>query len=311
MDPVTHTLTGIGLANAFYRERMGGAAVIMLMIAANLPDIDVLAHLMEQPWGILSRRSFGHSLLMFPIWSAVLAGLFWLKWRSWGYRRLYALCLAGCGLHVFFDLINSFGVVLLWPLSDWRPELGIVFIIDLMLTGILFAPIVWTMPPSKRPGLAKASRWCWAIVAIYILSCGANRALASHSLAKEARRLGIESEFSYVFPEPFGCHRWRGVLLKDGVYHVFLIHAPFGGIEMKTTVKTDTKNPIVVRARATEIGRRLEWFFKAPVWNAEGGEATVHDLRFRSLVFTRKPHFQYHFAPDGKGLGWKGSLPKE
>lgn len=309
MDPVTHTLTGIGLANAFYRKRMGGAAVIMLMIAANLPDIDVLSHLMEQPWGILSRRTFGHSLLMFPIWSAVLAGLFWLKWRSFGYLRLYGLCLAGAALHVCFDLINSFGVVLLWPLSDWRPELGIVFIVDLLLTGILVAPVILTAPPSIRHRLPKAARWCWAIVAFYILSCGANRALASRRLAQEAARLGIESEFSYVFPEPFGCHRWRGVLLKDGVYHLFLIHAPFGGIEKKGTLKSDTEHPAVVRARASETGRRLEWFFKAPVWSAEGGEAQVHDLRFRSLVLKYQGHFQYRFSSDGKGLGWRGRIP--
>jgi hypothetical protein len=46
---------------------------------------------------------------------------------------------------------------------------------------------------------------------------------------------------------------------------------------------------------ATEPGRRLQRFFKAPVWEASehnpGARVTASDLRFRSLVLKRDPVF--------------------
>jgi hypothetical protein len=72
--------------------------------------------------------------------------------------------------------------------------------------------------------------------------------------------------------------------------------------------------PRVARARGTRLGRRLEAFFKAPVWQIHGNpstgssgpgsavEVTGADLRFRSLVLNRPPAFLccFRVPPEGE-----------
>src|SRR5437899_2768976 len=204
MDPVTHTLVGVVMANAFFRRRIGPESVPILAIASNLPDLDAVVHLTGDPGAVLMRRTFGHSLFLVPFWAFLLALALRRRYSRPGIRALFALCLLGAAVHLFFDLINSFGVVLLWPFSAWRPELALVFIIDFVLTGLLALPLLLAWARRMRPHLAALSRLSLACVALYLLICGAGRARAATLLAPEARG----ADFAYVFPEPLGPQRW-------------------------------------------------------------------------------------------------------
>ena len=191
-------------------------------------------------------------------------------------------------LHLLFDLINSFGVVLLWPISDWRPEFGIVFIIDLVLTGSLAAPlaVAWF----RRHWLVPASRLALAAVACYFAFCGVNRAWAMRALP------GAESaSLSYVFPEPLGPHRWRGVVREGERYRVYLVYSLSGRSTQAAEIRTRLSDPAVERARTMPLAKRFEWFAKAPVWDVRGDLAEVYDLRFASLVVRRDAAFRFRF----------------
>jgi inner membrane protein len=308
MDPVTHTLVGVGLANALFRKKFGPPAVPILAIASNLPDIDAAVHLTGDPTAILMRRTFGHSLFLLPIWAFVLAwilGRFYPKLRA---GPLYGLVFLGALVHLFFDLVNSFGVVLFWPFSDWRPELGILFIIDLLLTGFLALPLLLVLLPSARPRLAVFSQVSLACAALYVCFCWGERVTAERSLAAVAAHLGNKPDFSYVFPEPLGPQRWRGVLREGDLYRIYLIEPLSGRVRQRDEAHTDRGDPRVERVRKAPLARRIEWFFKAPVWKIEdppdpGGSAraAVYDLRFRSLVIDRAIPFTFRFSIDPEG----------
>ncbi|MEK9146442.1 MAG: metal-dependent hydrolase, partial [Elusimicrobiota bacterium] len=113
MDPLTHTLVGVGIANAFYREKLGPRAVPLLALAANLPDIDVAVHLTGQASAVLLRRGFGHSLLLAPLWCAGFAFLMsrW-RWKDKGFSELFAPSLVGVASHLLFDLALDRGDLL-------------------------------------------------------------------------------------------------------------------------------------------------------------------------------------------------------
>jgi inner membrane protein len=314
MDPVTHTLVGVGMANAFFRKRIGTPAVPVLALASNLPDIDALVHLTGDPAAVLMRRTFGHSVLLLPFWSLILALILHRFYPRLGFGRLFGLTLLGAFVHLFFDLVNSFGVVLFWPFSLWRPELAIIFIIDLILTGILAAPLLLTIFRRLRPHLVLMSRIAMIGVACYILFCEGNRMVARQALASESARLPARPGFSYVFPELLGPHRWRGVVRTGDTYHIYLIHTLSNRTEYVGLERTARGDPSVELARATERGRRLEWFFKAPVWTVENPDpaagpshdhpvvVSVQDLRFRSAVIKRDSFFVFRFRvfPDGR-----------
>ena len=314
MDPVTHTLVGVGLGNTFFRRRIGREAAPILAVASNLPDIDVLVHFMGDPAAITMRRTFGHSLFLIPIWAYLLSLILSRLYPRISISTLWGLSLLGASVHLFFDLVNSFGVVPLWPFSNWRPELAIIFIIDLTLTGLLAAPLILCLIPRLRTHLILLSRISMACVAVYILFCGASRAVAVERLAGEASRQEIRPDFQYVFPEPLGAHRWRGVLREGDRYSVFLIHVLGNQIEKMDELQTWRGDPAVEAARRLSLAGRLEWFFKAPVWNLDrpppGADKTpdepvrvsVYDLRFRSVVIRREIPFRFSFIVDGRGM---------
>jgi len=319
VDPVTHTLVGVTVANGLFRRRVGAAAVPILALASNLPDIDGLVHLTGDPTAVLMRRTFGHSLLLLPLWCVALAWLVRLRWRHLTRLEVLGMVALGAGLHLFFDLINSFGVVLLWPLSAARPELAWVFIIDLILTGLLAAPLLVALAPRWRPRLATLSRAAIAAVAVYLALCGAGHARAMTLLERAAADgddatsdLGPDwvevgspapPDFLYVFPEPLGPHRWRAVTRTGDRYRLHLINVITGTVTRRREVSTHVADPRVARARATPLGRRLEAFFKAPVWEFEAGSgvARVYDLRFTSFVLDRPAVFQFDVPAGARG----------
>lgn len=292
------------MANAFFRKRIGPPAVPILAVASNLPDIDAVVVLSGDPAAILMRRTFGHSLFILPFWALILAFLFQRRYREIPFKDLYRLVLLGAGVHVFFDLVNSFGVVPLWPFSDWRPELGIIFIIDLILTGLLAAPLLLTRVPAWRRGIEGLSRIFVVCLLMYVLFCNFSKMVGKQLLTAETRQWGEAPAFSYLFPEPFGPFRWRGVAREGKVYHVYLITPLAERLEPKRQVQTEPDDPYVLRAAASPLGRRLLWFFKAPVWEVEResdsqGEKTalvrLYDLRFAPLLIDRANPFVFTF----------------
>ncbi len=80
MDNVCHTLVGAALAETGlkHRTRYGAAA---LMIAANLPDVDVLVFATNTP-SVAFRRGWTHGILAQLLLPVALAGAFW-AWDRW------------------------------------------------------------------------------------------------------------------------------------------------------------------------------------------------------------------------------------
>jgi hypothetical protein len=238
------------------------------------------------------RRTFGHALWLLPLWSAGLAWLLGRRYRHLKYGAVFGMVLLGASVHILFDLINSFGVVLFWPFSSVRPELAMVFIIDFILTGLLALPLLFLMARPLRAHLERMSRLALLCVSLYLALCGMSRARAAGILERAAAG-ATPPEFTYVFPEPLGPHRWRGVVRRGTRYDVYLILAFSGTATLEETVTTETGDPRVAAARATPFGRRLGVFFKAPVWRMDGEVPTVYDLRFETLVLKRPPVFKF------------------
>ncbi|WP_225206347.1 metal-dependent hydrolase [Novosphingobium huizhouense] len=149
MDNLTHSLVGWALAETGLkrRTRKGLAA---LVLAANMPDIDVFFG--WAPWPPLAmHRGFTHGLvggvLLLP---PVLAGLLWLldRWQAargrvgpdaprLRYGWLVLLSYLGAITHPLLDLQNVYAVQLMSPLSArWFHSDGL-FIVSPWLLGML------------------------------------------------------------------------------------------------------------------------------------------------------------------------------
>ncbi|HKB16077.1 MAG TPA: metal-dependent hydrolase [Planctomycetota bacterium] len=304
MDNLTHTLLGLALADALPATRLGRGGTLALLLASNLPDLDVLAPGLLGAEVFEVRRTLTHSLLGAPLLAA--AGTAGMRLFGAGVARgpLFGLFLLGIAVHVFFDLVNSFGVLLLFPFDGRRLELAWIFIVDPFLAAIPLASAVLARARLPRE---RTARIALALVAAYVAFCGLGRALGARLLERTIREEGIRAEFTYVFPEALGPHRFRGVARSGGEWRVWLLHVLSGRADPLGGVPTEEDAPEVREVRRCRASQGLGRFFLAPVWRwlPEVGEAEVFDLRFRSAVLAwRKTPFVYRVraTPDGEGI---------
>ena len=220
MDLLTHALLGAAVAHAAApREGAGPRRRERLLLgagAAAFPDIDFVGFLLA-PLPFLADWHQGptHSLVLLPLWAALIATAFVRVGRrglAWGEAgALSALALAS---HIAADLITVYGTMLLFPLSRWRPSLGTTFLVDPLFTGIVAAGLAL--------GLAGRRRWptraALALLCAYVAGQGAlrERALAlGHELA---RAQGFGADRLSALPQPFSPFNWKLIASNETLH---------------------------------------------------------------------------------------------
>jgi inner membrane protein len=291
MDNVCHTLVGaaMGEAGLKQRTRYGNAT---LMIAANLPDLDVLVFLTPLP-SVAFRRGWTHGILAQLLLPVVLTAVVVLvdRWRRRPGNRegpplsvpwLLALSYLGIYSHVFFDFLNSYGIRLLSPL-DWRWFYGdAVFIIDIWLWAMLGAG-VWlarraTAPAAARGALAFAT--CYVVA--MLLAAGAARA----SVLDAWRSLrGTTPRALMVGPLPVTPFDKEVIVDAGAHYERGRFSWRSGALTLASGVvaKHDDAPEIVPASRDPGVRGFLVWS-RFPYWQLEpvdgGTRVTVRDMRF-------------------------------
>jgi membrane-bound metal-dependent hydrolase YbcI (DUF457 family) len=310
MDNLTHTLIGINLSNAGFSKRFGHGTTLILAIASNLPDIDLILRFIKNNDFFLYRRMLTHSLLGIAIIALISTFLFKIKYKHIPLKNIFLLCLIGITVHIFFDLVNSYGVVLFYPFGMKRYELAWIFIIDPVLWVLLLLPLLLSFIKSRWTDLIVLSRTSLIGICLYVILCAIAHAKSENILNRITMDQGIRPEFSYIFPEIFGPHHFRGVLKQNGKYRIYLIHVLTGKYELKGVFPTEEDSPVVKRIRKTKTAQKIEWFFKAPVWKtiktdriANITEVKVFDLRFiSSLITWESPPFIFQFRVSEEGV---------
>jgi inner membrane protein len=317
MDNLCHTLVGAALGEAGLKRRTRYGNVT-LMVASNIPDIDVLVFATGLP-AVAFRRGWTHGLLAQLVLPALLAGIVALvsRWRA---RReagaaaardtsvpwLLALSYLGVLSHVSLDYLNNYGIRLLAPF-DWRWFYGdAVFIVDVWLWAALGAG-VWLARRRARPiaaGIALAAAICY--VAVMLASARAARSIVS--LAWQAQH-GQPPAAHMVGPVPLTPLR-RTVIVDAGDRYVT---GTFSwprdvALEPRAVPKND-QGAAVSRARAAPGIRGFLVWSRFPYWevrDAPGGTlVTVRDMRFgerfsATALVTEQAGSDASHAPDNE-----------
>lgn len=166
MDTVTHGLTGWLVARALpdnWKGEHPAIATAVVALGSVLPDADHAASLLGSEMYLRVHRGLSHSFLGICVSSLVLALLLarFGKWKDPG--RLFLLALVGQVSHVVLDLLNAYGTQVLQPFSDARLSLDLLFVVDLVFTGIVVAGIAWS-----RGGRTGSARVAMASLAVYV-----------------------------------------------------------------------------------------------------------------------------------------------
>lgn len=296
MDNVTHSLFGAVLARAGFAQRHGRGTTALLVVASNIPDLDAILLLTHGESAAWLRRTHTHCVTGGPVLALLLGLAWWLGSRKRiPLRVTCGLSLLGVAGHVGLDLLNSYGVVALWPFTIRRFELAWVYIIDLAMLAILLSPLLLRRWLRSRE--ARLHQVVLVLFLAYVAACAAGRARAGALLRAELAREGITPSFTWVFPEALGPHRWRAVARDGDRWRTWLVHVLDGRMELGREDVTQEGDAAVARVRQTRRARDVERFFKAPVWTLDESRtrATCVDLRFVSLVIERGSPFEYEF----------------
>src|SRR5262249_46333644 len=108
MDNLTHTLTGLMLSRCGVCRGKGTA--VMMMLAANTPDIDGISFFRSGLAYLEQHRGYPHALACMPITAIlpllvarVVAGVK----ITWG---AYLACIVGILSHLLLDWTNAYGI---------------------------------------------------------------------------------------------------------------------------------------------------------------------------------------------------------
>ena len=299
MDNLTHSLTGLMLARAGLGRTSERGGTLMLVLAANAPDLDGLALFGGSVAYLDYHRGIMHSFAASPA-MAVLALLVarWIRGASLTWKTWLA-CWIGILSHLLLDFTNVYGIRLLLPFSKRMPHLDMVELTDpwilLIFALAIAAPALSSMVTSEIRGAKSAGpKRAWAVFALIAL-CGYEgfrwaahqRAIAVMSARNYESQAG-DSPATLIAAMPNGSNplRWRGVVETGGT-QVLTIPILLSEEFDPTRAEVDypaPDSPAIEAAHRVPQMQPLIRFDQLPFWSVtpvEGG-TVVHlvDMRF-------------------------------
>jgi inner membrane protein len=299
MDPLTHTLTGLALSRAGL-NRWSAYATPLLLLAANAPDIDIVAMAGGSTSYLHYHRHLTHSFIAIPLLAllpVLLVRLFARKPFPW--KSAWLVSLVGVATHPLLDSLNAYGVRWFLPFSGEWVHLDLCSLVDLWIWAILLlavlAPMLAKLVSSEigaRPGGGRG----WAIFALCCLPLYAGGRYLEHerALAVLDSRIydGAAPLRVAAFPDMVNPFRWRGLVVTGPSYLLYNLNLlgefdPADGRVFYKPMLGPAESAAASAARNTEAFQVFLDFSQYPLWHfravdapSPGTRVEVTDLRF-------------------------------
>jgi membrane-bound metal-dependent hydrolase YbcI (DUF457 family) len=311
MEPVTHALTSFALGRAGL-NKVNRMATPMLLASGLLADVDWFSKLGGPRVYLHSYRTATHSLLGTLTIVVILGLAFWLVGRKVPTLRVslglaFLICAIGAASHLLLDLLNPYGVKLLWPFDgkwygfDLASDVDgwiIFFLIVGLLTPELFRLVLQEIGSKPNPhGRRRGAIWGLAIVLIFI----AARAVFHHRAIALLDAREYRSQTPLVvgaFPHPSTPLDWSGVVETDNAMVNVDVPLGFGNFFDPEDAAVHFKpEPSQTLESALKSAAAVEFisFARFPLANVEpfgdGYEVRIRDMRYASRFPGRRGIF--------------------
>jgi inner membrane protein len=290
MDNICHTLVGAALGEAGLKRKTAlGSAT--LMIAANFPDIDVIAVPLGHSLGF--RRGVTHgipALLLLPVVLTLIMAA-WHRRRPSGSKPdpgwLLALSAIGIATHPVLDWMNTYGMRWLMPIDPrwWYGDS--LFIVDPWIWLALGAG-VWLSRRRDRRGIKAQfapARIALAVVAVYVAAMLGLGSWATGTVRGSLAARGVTADTVVVEPLPANPFRRRVIYLWEGAYRLSTFDVISRGLSAPwLDIPLNAEHPAVSRANLTPQGTEYHSWTRLPYYVIEeAGDTTwvtIADARY-------------------------------
>jgi len=274
VDNVTHSLTGLAMARAGLSAKTRGAT-LALVVASNLPDIDIVLSLQGSTAYLEHHRGFTHSVLGAPLLALALTLLLRLTLRGSRFGWLLVCSMTGIAGHVLMDLWTSYGTRVLSPFDNRFLTWDLVFIVDPWLLAMLLFAVLWRRRSLQSPWIATAA------LGVLVSYVGARAVLHQQAVDQAVAQLGSRAvERIAALPSPIDPFSWRILADSDGAYWV-------GNVNLRKGSPALTRRP--KRAEDATVARVRE----------ESGVAAVF------LAFSTFPWLEVQETEAGTEVSWR------
>ena len=269
------------------------------------PDCDFVLGLFQHQSYLQYHRNVTHSLILIPFYALFSSWLFAKISKRGKIWSFYRICLLVLISHVILDLLTSYGTMIFSPFFEHRFSWDLIFIVDLILSGIIFFPLLLSIFWKKK------SQWicCGSLIGltIYVLFCWFEHQQAIKLSRAFAQNLREEVIQVASMPQPLSPFRWANyVETKDKVYQGFvdllrkdlpkpISDASFferlsslywhrGQIQYRSWQKLQD-SPWVEKALATDGVKFYYWFARFPVVKSVNYRNGKHQVEFMDVRF--------------------------
>ena len=329
MDTITHGLTGWLVARAVPSDSGRREATAAVVLGSLLPDADNVTSLLGSEMYLRLHRGISHGFAGIAVTSLLIALLLYRfgKWKD--LKKLYLLALLGQLSHVALDLLNSYGTQIFQPFSDARVSFDLLFVVDLVFTGIIVAGLLLSR---RRAAPARAAivglcvylgfatvlhfraedavRTAAEMQGVRVVSASAlprlaevdvGTGLAAFRLVGEAWARPDDSGLPNLpipdhpgkYPFPAGPFAWNGFIDDGRTYLRAEVDPLSGAVDWKQRVHRGRDIPEVRAVEDIPDVRTYLWFARFPVVQTfHAGKNTIllfSDLRFGEVPGRRRP----------------------
>ena len=289
MDTITHAFAGAVIAKAIDDKKIGNWGTIAGLAMGFFPDSDFVLGLFNRQFYLEYHRDFTHSLLLVPLYAFFFSWLFVKISKRNHFWSYFKVCLPVLVSHIIFDLLTSYGTMIFSPFFEHRFSWDLVFIIDLVFSGIVFFPLIANIFWKKK------TKWiCRGSLiglTLYILFCWVQHHQALELTKAFANNLNEEVIQVASLPQPISPFRWANyVETRDKVYQGFV------DLILKESPRSDSRQ-VESLSNFSALLKRLKSLYQSP--------GKVHFLFYQKLqdspwvrkaLTTEGVKFYYWFA---------------
>ncbi len=260
MDPLTHCLAGITIANLGLEDVAPGASWLVVG-ASVLPDFDYVTRFWGDQSFLRYHRGFSHSLIGAGLSSALLAGFFYLLWPASGYWVFFFLSLAGVCSHLILDFLSPHGERLLSPFSrKWYARERFIFFDPFLLVlpgvGLILREIF-----SRSSLIISWSVFLTLIIYWAFRELSYQRCLGVLTHTRKQHRDLIRAD---LFPVPGSPLVWKLIGEAKDEYLVARINAFTLALEGERRLPKPVRDEYISRAEQSEVVKQFLKVAKYP-----------------------------------------------
>jgi inner membrane protein len=308
MEPVTHALTSIALGRAGL-NKITRAATPMLLVSGLIADVDWITRLGGASTFLRGHRTVTHSLVGSVAIIAAVAATSWFTGRKYpkfavGISPALAICTIGVAAHLLLDMLNGYGVELLWPFSPkwyaWDLADSVdSWILFFLLAGLLLPELfrlvleeIGSQP--KRNGRQRGAIAGLVFVSLVIAGRAFAHGRAIALLDSREYRGQTPLEVA-AFPRPSNPLLWSGVVETDNA--IFNLEVPLGPgreFDAESANVHFKPEPSVTLKKAVSSSVAVEFlkFARFPLASVkplgDGFQVRLRDMRFESELAGRR-----------------------